>query len=719
MAHGLNARGLIEWMRRCVPFRLQIPSSFLSANMSATATAAPPDAQATAIPGQATVVPVKESKAEARARRKAEAIARTLAAQQQQQPTNSADAASSPAARPSNSGLCEFYLARKHRLCSFPISSSSARFCAHHNSCNTDAGNDKVLCPFCGTAIRAKDRPHAMETAAEAATASSSAPASSSHPALFPAPHPSPLDRHMQICPKRLMDVSATQLPFYDKSCNGVWRTEDGVAGATTASDAGAASAPADENPDGHAPVSAAVSSLSEVPRAELMALIDKLQSIAARLAITPESLRKIEERQLELLQQSPASDAAQADSKPEDADAMIDAPDASVAPTAAPSSAAASPSLPAASPAILSHRSRSRHNLQHAAFFRVLAAHGIEFGPAADSPSSAASSSAIVAPGSVVIEVGAGKAGLSGFIAGNMTASSAPSSSASPASDASLTATNKRAKFEAATPTPASAVAASTAAPAAAPADAASASDVPHAPLTLVVLDRGSFKHKADTAMRRSASCRLVRHRVDLQDVRLELMQEVKATQATQMIGANKPVVIVTGKHVCGQATDFVLRAVARANAAAVSAAAASPAPVAPLISAVCIATCCHHLCSWSNYVAPQWWVGDLGLDAADFARVARMSSWYTCGHQQHSEHRAAAASIPASAPVSTDAAAAADPLTPALKTWVGFVCKQLLDLGRVHFLSREARLARVALREAYTHSSITREHFVILASA
>jgi len=248
---------------------------------------------------------------------------------------------------------------------------------------------------------------------------------------------------------------------------------------------------------------------------------------------------------------------------------------------------------------------------------------------------------------------------------------------------------------------------------------------------MSWVVLDRGSFKHKADTQVRKRSSCLLVRYRIDLQDVRLERMLEVQRAAAARAAHSHldAPLTLVLGKHVCGQATDFVLKAVARANAGS-NGGSASPL----LISSVGIATCCHHVCSYDSY-ANQAFMRQMDIGPAEFHLLTRMSTWYTCGYQPHSQHKAKENEIDTDAAgtstaAAVEAAAAGHAATASLdrshptytlssseRSWLGFVCKHLLDEGRVRFLREECGFSAVAQRVSYIASAVTLEHFMLLA--
>jgi hypothetical protein len=619
-------------------------------------------------------------------------------------------AASAPtseaAAAGNESAICSFYLERKKRICARPVAMTKqtavmpSRFCAHHSSVAQSGSNDgsKLPCPLCGALIRAEHKPHALENGPArnsdaAASCSSSAFSSSNslneHTAVVVAARLTPLQLHLAVCPRRRVESAEAQLPFYEKACNGVWHMDAANTAASFAPAAGI-----DAAADAHAPVSSAVSSLSDVPRAQLADLIARLRAIALSLNIS----HGLMNLQPEDAEQSSGT-AAPANT------AAMDVDQAQLAAAAIAAGANASPA------AVLSRRSRARHQLQHASFFALLRRRGL-----------------LRELGGLLLEVGAGKAGLVGFIAGQYPRQ--------PGSTIIETQQLQRAHNE-----QAQAATHGSAAPvAAAPAESA------QPPYRLLVLDRGSFKHKSDPAIRRDSRCTLARYRCDLADVRFERMQEVQDVVRQRVAAATSvppvataatssgtlasrsdaaPLTLVVGKHVCGQATDFVIRAVVRANNPPLESSemTLSRPPLRLLINGVAIATCCHHLCSWESYCNRPF-LESFGISRHDFAVMARMSTWFLDNSCASS---ATALAVPASATgaaasqvsdLSTDGAA----LSSAERAWLGFVCKHLLDEGRARCLADEAHLRGAlgspAQRVPYSSAEVTKERWLLLAA-
>ena len=139
--------------------------------------------------------------------------------------------------------------------------------------------------------------------------------------------------------------------------------------------------------------------------------------------------------------------------------------------------------------------------------------------------------------------------------------------------------------------------------------------------------------------------------------------------------------------KHLCGSATDLALNAfVALSDARGVA-----------------VATCCHHRCEWSSYVGRDYFRDKTGGSAADFARIARWSSW-ACqvANGESGEH---------AAPVCSDDLR---DYTSEQKREIGRRCKALLDAGRLDFLRRHGLAGS---RRAYCDVELSPENWLLVA--
>ena len=168
--------------------------------------------------------------------------------------------------------------------------------------------------------------------------------------------------------------------------------------------------------------------------------------------------------------------------------------------------------------------------------------------------------------------------------------------------------------------------------------------------PQAVVFVERESRRHKADGKLRRLEALEVERVRGDLADVDLGRVGTLKGRTC-----------VGVAKHLCGSATDLALNAFVGLSDA----------------RGVAVATCCHHRCEWSSYVGRDYFrAKQIGGSAADFARIARWSSWACQVENGNTGEHAA--------PVCADDLR---DYTSEQKREIGRRCKALLDAGRLDF--------------------------------
>jgi hypothetical protein len=208
-----------------------------------------------------------------------------------------------------------------------------------------------------------------------------------------------------------------------------------------------------------------------------------------------------------------------------------------------------------------------------------------------------------------------------------------------------------------------------------------------------------------------------LARARIDIADVNLGALLDAQAAGE----GVPPERVVALGKHVCGAATDFTLRAVALACApcgarrvaalagdsggegAVVETGAPLPPPPHHRLAALSVALCCHHACDWAAYVGKAFWRDALGQSAEAFEAARFLSSWalleeFRGGGEGSGAGAGAAAPPPLAAPppsppprggpaaAGTQWAAA---LTTPQRAAIGRAAKRAIDEGRLRFLA------------------------------
>lgn len=129
--------------------------------------------------------------------------------------------------------------------------------------------------------------------------------------------------------------------------------------------------------------------------------------------------------------------------------------------------------------------------------------------------------------------------------------------------------------------------------------------------PDRFILVDRQKPRRNAEGEMER-LGVKFERVRIGIEDLHLGGLARRIVRDRSPLRGY-----VVVAKHLCGEAADFALRAIA--------AAAAEP-HLRP--SAVLLGSCCHHRCTWGAY-PNRAFLADLGFrTAGDFDRLCRLSS-------------------------------------------------------------------------------------------
>ncbi|KAK9832324.1 hypothetical protein WJX74_006219 [Apatococcus lobatus] len=130
-----------------------------------------------------------------------------------------------------------------------------------------------------------------------------------------------------------------------------------------------------------------------------------------------------------------------------------------------------------------------------------------------------------------------------------------------------------------------------------------------------------------------------------------------------------------------------------------------------------VAIATCCHHRCSWNQYVHPEFFL-EQGFTAQEFELISWMAAWALCGHETPAGCDASMdASVPDPNPPALALAAAGHParqLPRPKRIAIGQMCKQLIDQGRLTWLRKFHYQAEMVL---YVDAAISGENRLLLA--
>jgi tRNA:m4X modification enzyme len=205
---------------------------------------------------------------------------------------------------------------------------------------------------------------------------------------------------------------------------------------------------------------------------------------------------------------------------------------------------------------------------------------------------------------------------------------------------------------------------------------------------VSVLAIDYGSFKGKADTEMRKiEIDGELHRFSVDLKDVCLEKVSAL----TNQDDNTFKPSV-ACAKHLCGCGSDFAVRSLKKYHDAS----------RAESLRAVAIATCCHGVCNWKAFVGKEF-IRKAGLSKIDFSWIVHMSAWATTFFGKETNDKGAG-----SHPL--------EQLSTAEKRCIGLMCKCILDCGRKDYIQKEFSKASSVSYFSYVDASITPECQMLL---
>ena len=249
------------------------------------------------------------------------------------------------------------------------------------------------------------------------------------------------------------------------------------------------------------------------------------------------------------------------------------------------------------------------------------------------------------------------------------------------------------------------------------------------YGPNDLVLVERRAYRFKAERNIRGGASVgegragtsgdgsapasapgaspgtKVERLRVDIKDLDIARVEAVKGRD-----------VVITGKHLCGSATDLALRCCLANTNGGCDGEKASAA--ACRVTGVALATCCHHRSEWRSYVNKPF-LRDLGFGRDDFPRLARMSSWACDG----AAPGVGSVKRPRSPTGDMDADEHQQPIeeaddgemSKAEKHEIGGMIKTLIDVGRLRWLNERGLSGRLV---GYVDTGVSPENRLIVVS-
>ncbi|XP_030454974.2 uncharacterized protein LOC115676241 [Syzygium oleosum] len=215
-------------------------------------------------------------------------------------------------------------------------------------------------------------------------------------------------------------------------------------------------------------------------------------------------------------------------------------------------------------------------------------------------------------------------------------------------------------------------------------------------------LVERKSYKLKADRSLRQKESLLLERLRIDIEDLNLHAVESLRGSPF-----------LAVGKHLCGPATDLTLRC-CLSERTIVDDVQKCP------IQGLAIATCCHHICQWKHYINKKYF-SNLGIKKEEFHAITWFTSWAV-----DADHGSDLSDVkdPGSHLPTIEKEEDGEDATPVKdiignmeaveRAVLGFMCKQIIDIGRLMWL-KEHRLDAQLVK--YVPPSISPENHLLIA--
>ncbi|KAK9950437.1 hypothetical protein M0R45_005929 [Rubus argutus] len=216
-----------------------------------------------------------------------------------------------------------------------------------------------------------------------------------------------------------------------------------------------------------------------------------------------------------------------------------------------------------------------------------------------------------------------------------------------------------------------------------------------------VLLVERKSYKLKADRSLRQKESLILQRLRIDIEDLNLNAVESLQRSPY-----------MAIGKHLCGPATDLTLRCCLGEQSNQSNGGGC----VNPTLRGLAIATCCHHLCQWKHYINKKYLL-QLGITKEEFHVVIWFTSWAV-----DADHGADVTDcrfyLDSIEKEQCDGDNGVEDIVRNLKAVeraaLGFMCKQIIDMGRLMWMKERGLQAEFV---KYVPSSVSPENHLLIA--
>ncbi|CAM0877705.1 unnamed protein product [Alopecurus aequalis] len=187
-----------------------------------------------------------------------------------------------------------------------------------------------------------------------------------------------------------------------------------------------------------------------------------------------------------------------------------------------------------------------------------------------------------------------------------------------------------------------------------------------------IFLVERRSYKLKADRSLRQNEGVTLERLRIDIEDLNLHGVQALRGGQY-----------LAIGKHLCGPATDMTIMCCFHEQHNYTE----EKGHGKCRLRGLALATCCHHLCQWKHY-ANKAFLSGLGIAEEEFHAMTWFSSWAVDGDHSSEDWSSEVRETKKPDPEIRGIERIIRGIPGEERSALGFMCKDIIDTGRLLWL-------------------------------
>ncbi|CAN6308637.1 unnamed protein product [Urochloa humidicola] len=217
-------------------------------------------------------------------------------------------------------------------------------------------------------------------------------------------------------------------------------------------------------------------------------------------------------------------------------------------------------------------------------------------------------------------------------------------------------------------------------------------------------LVERRSYKLKADRSLRQNEDVTLERLRIDIEDLSLLGIEALRGKY------------LAIGKHLCGPATDMTMTCCLTEHYDQTE----EKVHGKHSLQGLALATCCHHLCQWKHY-ANKSFLSGLGITEEEFHAMTWFSSWAVDGDHSSPDSYLEIEDMPSEVrePEKPDSEILGieriiRSIPTVERASLGFMCKDIIDTARLLWLRQRGLVADLV---SYVPSNISPENHLLIA--